>query len=1143
MKFVQTTRNLAMSCLVAVVAISICHSAWSLTLPKKPLLIEASIEPNVMLLLDDSGSMIYDWYFGDYDKDTDYADCPATITIAGYSATGGTYYQVVAHTNSSGYAYFSYRGSNYAWGTTDAIDSNTGLQQACFDDSDDYYVQYSDDFTNLDGDNDDIYDGKDSWKGNFWNYYFSNSDQTDGDNWGEEDQKFGVGERVEIAQDAAKLLLRNLDGIRIGLAGFNGGSGGTILVGIDSIDDVVDASTGETQEERMITQVNGIYANGSTPLGESLHELGRYYIEGHTDETLTLHPGGITGTETTAAASSVFNQAPTYLNGTTVPTSAQPVIQAYCQKNFVVMLTDGAPTSDSNLNSYLSGYDADGVTGSNGIMDDVALALYDIDLRPDLNEFDGSAIVNNISTYLIAGFGLGSSTIMTNTVNNGVGVGITPDASGTLYQADDADALISAFDDIFEEIFASAGSLTSISFNSGSLQVGSALYQATFTRSDSLWNGDLKAYAYDSANGMFATTASWSAETKLSTRVALSGHSDRLILTMSNTGDGIPFTEANWASLSTEQQNDLKGGGSETDGKAVLNYLRGASNALYRDRTTTTGSMGLLGDIVNSSPVEVGEPEVGYPDYGALLDNGTTVTLFGSASDPYSSFVSSNSSRASMVYVGSNDGMVHAFYGDLSTGGGEAFAYIPSMVFDSSSNEEGLYYLTDPDYQHRFYVDGPITASDVYLDPNGGVSKSWRTVIVGGLRAGGRGLYALDVTNPAQFTAGNASNIVLWEFDENDDSDIGHVYGEVRIAMMANGKWAAILGNGYNSGSGEAKLFIVYLEQGVDGSWSSGDWVELSTGIGSDNGMGAPVLADLNGDYIPDRIYAGDLKGNLWAFDVSDTSDANWHSAYLDGTTPKPLFTAKDSSGNVQPITTQPLITLNPSTTKAGNGENVLVFFGTGKFIELSDYTDNSAQTFYAVWDRGDDQLLRGNLTARTLAAATLTDVNGDTVSTRTVSGSTISWWNGTTGSYGWYMDLPETGERNIVEPYVLQGTLFFATSVPSTASCSNGGKGWVNSVGTDGLSSTTPIYDADGDGDVDEDDLGYVGERVEDGLPSGAAYIGGGDGSVATDPCPKKNGQYQAFSTSSGEVQYRWVCPADAAAVGRMSWQEMLRQ
>lgn len=1128
---------------IGFLTVSVCHSAYSLQLPTKPLLLESSIEPNVMLMLDDSGSMTDGWNYGDYVSSTDYGACPSAIALANiYSSNGNNYYYVVtAHTDSEGNAYFTHNGNDYAWGLTSGTDSKTGKPIRCFKKTSNYYSQYSDDFNKTE-------------KGNFWNYYYSNSDGTAAgtasDNWGLEDQKYGVGERIEIVQDAAKILVRDLDGIRIGLAGFDGAEGGRILVNIESIDEVVDTATGKTQAELMIEQINTINANGSTPLGETLYEIGRYFLEGDEDQTLTLHPGAITGTEATATASSVFAGEPKYEGAASKPT--EPVIQAYCQKNFVVMLTDGEPTSDTNVGSYLGEY-AKGfnTTDTSGPFDDVALALYDMDLRPDLNEFDGTPVRNNITTYLIAGFGLTPTDVLNNTVDNGVGLGVDDEITSddaTLYKADSGSQLSQTFDNIFEEIFSKAGSLTAVSFNAGTLQADTALYQATFARAEHRWTGDLKTFKYDSASGQFADSISWSAAKKLDTRVLNNGHSDRLILTMSKDNEGVEFVEGNWSELSAKAQGDLKGGNDDAHGKSVMNYLRGESNNAFRDRATyldkaagTIERLWLLGDIVNSSPVEVGEPELAYPDYGSKADDGTTITAFGTSTKLYSTFYSDNKNRTSVVYAGSNDGMVHGFYGDPTSGGEEAFAYIPGLLYDDSDNEHGLYYLTDENYDHRFYVDGPITASDVFIDPAGSSNDSWRTIIVGSLRAGGRGIYALDVTDPSSFSASNADDMVLWEFGANTDADMGHVYGKPRVSMMNNGKWAVIVGNGYNSGSGEAKLFIIFLEEGADGTWDTGDWIELGTGVSGDNGMSAPVLADLNGDRIADRIYAGDLKGNLWAFDVSSSSTSSWGSVYNSGTTPEPLFIAEDADGNPQPITTQPSVTLNPEAAKAGNGKNILVYFGTGKLVELTDYSNNDEQTFYVVWDRGDHNLDRSDLTPRTLSATTITTEAGTTIATRTVAGDEIGWFNGTSGSYGWKMDMPEDGERIIVDPFIQRGTVFFTTALPTTTACSNGGAGWVMSLAWDGLASNPPIADMDGDGDIDEDDMNYVGTVVDGGLPSGAAYIT--DLTAGEECAPGYLRTLQAFTNSAGEIQYRNVCMPDTKTTGRMSWQDMLRR
>lgn len=1208
-------RKLGFYTLVSGLGLSVCHSAYTLDLPNAPLLLEASIEPNVMLLIDDSGSMTGGFNFGSYNPSIDYASCPSGLSITGFEeeAEGGDL--IIARVNDDGYVFFDVPNSggsydSYAWGTSSGTDANTGLEHRCFATDGNYYVRYSADFDNLSNNNDDF---AELLRGNFWNFYFSNDDRTDGDRfgfgvegeeeaWFVEDQKFGIGERIEIAQDAAKRLVVGLDGVRFGLAGFDNDQGGRVLVGLNSLDSEIDAT--RTHRDLLVEQINAIFASGFTPLAESLLELGRYFVEGTTDQNLVLHPDNLTGTEEVISASDVLYFEPSYRVASDRPSSVgDSAIQAYCQQNSVVLLTDGFPTRDNKIpgsedynvetegfgnflleptlpsTPNIAHYDANlsetfrtnyqnaianykaatldseeqdfpntytSISGNNANLDDVALMLNEIDLRPDLNEIDGDEVVNNISTYLVAGFGLNPNTVIQNTANNGVGVGLDDSASaGTIYQADDGDQLVTAFNDIFEEIFSTAASLSSVTFNSGAIESDTALYQATFSRAEFLWNGDLRAFPFDDGTGFFSEVASWSAADKLDNLVAGSTHEGRLIITTGASGEGIAFTTANWAALSELQRNDLMGDGDSTLGQSVLNYIRGESNPLFRDRREADGTPGILGDIVNSSPIEVGEPEVEYPDYGTELADGS-ISEFGAPGALYSDFASDYENRTSMVYVGANDGMLHAFYGDPATGGDEAFAYIPSMVFDDSSTLRGLHYLTDTQYGHRFYVDGALTASDVFINPGVG-SRSWRTILVGGLRAGGRGVFALDVTDPTDFTdsSSDIANLVLWEFDGNDDEDMGHVYGNARVAKMSNGQWAVIVGNGYNSGSGEAKIFVIFIEEGVDGAWEAGDWIELSTGVSGDNGMGPPVIADLDGDFIADRIYAGDLKGNLWAFDVTDSNEDNWQSAYSAGGSPEPLLVATDTSGTPQPITTQPLLTFNPDTPRVGNEPNVLVFFGTGKFIEISDFTDNSPQAFYAVWDRGDSALTRTDLTSRTLMNTTITNAEGENVTLRTVDGDDLTWWNGSTGSYGWRMTFPVDGERTIVEPAILRGALFFASSLPSTSSCSNGGQGFVNSVSTNGLTTHVPFFDADDDGDIDADDLGYVGEAVLDGLPSGAAYIGNGDGfsGGGGGECPENNGQIQVYSTSSGELEYRLVCPPGPDAIGRMSWQELLVQ
>jgi type IV pilus assembly protein PilY1 len=309
-----------------------------------------------------------------------------------------------------------------------------------------------------------------------------------------------------------------------------------------------------------------------------------------------------------------------------------------------------------------------------------------------------------------------------------------------------------------------------------------------------------------------------------------------------------------------------------------------------------------------------------------------------------------------VVYAGSNGGMMHGF---AETDGEEVLAYIAAELFSTGAGE-GLHYLTDPNYVHRYYNDLTPTVSDIYADIGNGTQ--WETVLVSGLRGGGRSIFALNVTDPASFSEANASKIHLWEFRDNHDIDLGYTYSRPQIALANNGRWVAIFGNGYNdNGDGKAKLFILDIAAGADGSWDAGDYIKISTNSGSTtdrNGLATPALADLDGNGTIDRIYAGDLKGQMWVFDLSDTSSAAWETA---GATL--LFTTKDD----QPITTKPTLSKHPTISDDGTNEpNVMVFFGSGQYLVDSDKTSTDDNYFYGVWDKGDNTLDDGDLVEQT---------------------------------------------------------------------------------------------------------------------------------------------------------------------------------
>ena len=300
-----------------------------------------------------------------------------------------------------------------------------------------------------------------------------------------------------------------------------------------------------------------------------------------------------------------------------------------------------------------------------------------------------------------------------------------------------------------------------------------------------------------------------------------------------------------------------------------------------------------------------------------------------------------------MVYVGANDGMLHGFDGLT---GAEKLAYVPSPVYANLSK------LTATPYSHRYFVDGTPTIGDAYF------SGAWHSVLVGGLRAGGQGIYALNVTDPTQFAETNASSLVMWEFTDANDADLGYTFSRPNVVKMADGSWAAVFGNGYNnteadghaSTTGAAVLYIVNVQTGAlikkisTGVGSSQD----PTGASRPNGLATVTPVDVNQDGITDYIYGGDLFGNLWKFDVTATSSGSWDVAFHSGGAASPLFKACGgntcNSGNAQAITTRVTVGYGP------NRIGYMVYFGTGKYLEATDVNDLSTQTLYGIWDKND---------------------------------------------------------------------------------------------------------------------------------------------------------------------------------------------
>jgi len=760
-----------------------------------------------------------------------------------------------------------------------------------------------------------------------------------------------------------------------------------------------------------------------------------------------------------------------------------------CQQNFNILLTDGYYTGGS---PGLGNTDYDGSGGTDNGFDgdanesvddgnygdsysntlaDVAMHYYETDLstlpdnvpiQPGIDE----ATHQHLVTYTIA---YGVDGTLDPATQDPTDAGFAwPDptssnaakiddlwhaaynARGSYMSAQNAEALANALGDSLIDITQRSGITTAVAANSTKLNTNTNIYLAQFNSAG--WQGTLQSFQIIDLNtGELAATPTWDAGLLLTARDIVA--KPRTIITYDKSvsvADGVPFQ---WTNLSTSMQADLTtnpAGGTDTAavGAARLDFIRGdrsneGSGYLFRERSS------IFGDIVNSGPVFVGAPDLTWPDYAPFPTGNNAYSVFKNGAA---------ATRPEILYFGANDGMLHGI--DDKTGQ-EVFAYVPGGVYSQSASR-GLHYLTDPNYLHQYYVDLTPSLSDVFVPGGGGLGGNWTTVLIGGLRSGGRGYFALDVTNPSTFSEAKAADTVLWEFTSDDDADLGYTYSRPFIGLANDGSWVAIFGNGYNdTGSGEAQLFIVDIAKGIDGTWDAGDYRKITTGVGTPlarNGLATPALADLDGNGTIDRVYAGDLQGNMWAFDLSSANPVNWASAYKSGSTPSPLFTTQSG----EPITAKPVLASHPTQPDSGspsNAPNIMVYFGSGQFLVDADKSTTNTESFYGVWDTGDNALDSTDLIQQTFD----TNFSGRVLTRNPVDYSL---------DHGWYFDLDISGERAVTSPIARSDTVFFNTYIPQGDPCGSGGFGYKFAVDmVTGGSPLEPAIDSNNDGVIDDND------------------------------------------------------------------------
>jgi type IV pilus assembly protein PilY1 len=638
---------------------------------------------------------------------------------------------------------------------------------------------------------------------------------------------------------------------------------------------------------------------------------------------------------------------------------------------------------------------------------------------------------------------------------------------GAYFNAANPQSLVDQLTNILTNISARNVPATTSALNTSVLVQGALGFTAGYSSAD--WSGVFQALTAN-ADGTVSGLA-WDAAALL-TDAAKTDPSTRSILTSKEKADGsfdtgVPFkTYTNLDNLTASPGTSTYQSaqallmsapattGSSDTGQARVDYLRGVralESSVFRSRTD------LLGAVIDSQALYVGGPSSGYsnawptgsPEALAMLsDAANCAATTPTTCHSYESFVSDNINRLPVVYVGANDGMLHAFNAQevlnsatppqavpATDAGKEVFAYVPRSVYSNLGN-----LTARSNFKFAPTVDATPVSRDVFF---GG---SWHTILVGGLRLGGRGIYALDITDPTQVTDANASSKVLWEFTADtpattagNPGNLGYTFGQPNVGRLANGKWVVLVPGGYfpdcsksdkpvncttiaAASNGYSSLFVLDAQTGV----LIQELKTLTTIAGvTSGGLSSVVLGDYNNDQIDDVAYAGDLSGNLWRFDLTDPNSANWQAQVS--------LAFHPATQGAQPITVMPRLFPDPATNR------FIVVFGTGKYLGALDNTSTSASTqaIYGVRDLLDSSgvpvtEVLGNLQSQTLSEATVTNAGV----TNTVRGLTDNVLSATAG--GWYINLDlssSPGERVVVTPGALfdSNRAIITTLIPGT--------------------------------------------------------------------------------------------------------------
>ena len=712
-----------------------------------------------------------------------------------------------------------------------------------------------------------------------------------------------------------------------------------------------------------------------------------------------------------------------------------------------------------------------------------------------------------------------------------------PGEASTYYLSSSARATLNAFDRIFSRAATSARSIArSAVANKNITSVGSTIYQGAFDTSD--WSGDVLSIPVNLTGTSTVTidpTPRWSAAGRLSSMPAISR---TIVIGNTGTTANPAATAFVWANLNAGMQQNLAkltpSSTADTLGQDRLNYLRGdrsREGAPFRVRNR------LLGDIVNSGIVYSGTPTSNITPNNAA----------------YTSFFNTNRTRTPAIFVGANDGMLHAFNANT---GDEFFGYIPSWMGPK------LAALTAPTYNssHQAYVDAtPVVAEAQVGSAN--TAADWKTVLVSGTGAGGPGVFALDVTNPSAFSASN----VMWEFTKQDDADMGFVVGRPQImklrtsapaALPATYRWFAVVASGVNnyvpfpnaagifSATGNPALFLLALDKPAGTAWTSSGatpnyyklTVPVDTTLNAANATGLLNFSAVNGPVNElAQIYMGDLHGKVWKLDFTQRGTSEWTfdllSYYKTGVAPSmtayPMYIAKTGAGVVQPISMGPIV-LSASTV--GGINTYYVGFGTGKYLEVSDKTSTLQNSFYSLHDNGTSNSPAGGAVIPGRGRLQAGAVNTTTFS---VSVAPFRWGRASsdtdiTQRSGYYFDYAIPGERTVSPISAIGDSLRFGSLIPAAVaaggSCAAGGGGNVYDIDAD-----------EGGGTFSSPAVGLFGESLIFNLDSAETFTL----SNSTGRRTKTTRRFVVDVGSSGVSKVGAVKETTTVA-GRLSWRQI---